>query len=595
MRHKSKIIFSRIVGIYLVTLLGILAVVLLTINECYVDFIKRQRVEYNQQLLSKAAYEMNNFYVHSEYLLEKLSREDKYSIDKFSKDTSDQSVFEKIKQEIDFEQEILQDVYTNGVGEYTKGILIFNDEGTMFYTGMGVFQDKIFIDQVLNCVQEESKKSVSVVQLSTESNKMIGLLKREKTSNRSVLLIINFDKISKMLEQSLLHNKSYCILDASGEVIYENNMELFKNISDFQNLNKETFEQKYHVVLTSVSLDLFSCDLYVVDKPQIIFEDINQLWKKVLSIIGIGCVLGTGLFLSISRKVLFPISQIKQMIHDVALDCDTYLEDTSNDEFGEISKMINFMKSKIKEMSEEQMLLEMKTTEARLQVLQAQINPHFLYNTLDNMYCIAQVEEIQPITILAKNLSEMLRYSINTEQMFVTLEEEIRYIQAYLEIINVRYDNIIELEVDIPEELKTCYVFRLLLQPLVENACLHGILPSETQRGNIYITAIRKENDIFIKVVNNGIILSDQKLEELNKGICKEDANKKKKTKGTGIALSNVNERVQLFYGDIYGIEISRINHFGTCVTIHQRYTEFIPQKKNSKAFSDKYEKTIKV
>ncbi len=574
-------IFSRIAGIYLAISFGILIIVFLTINQYYVSTIKKQRVDYNQQLLSKVAYELNEFYVHSDYLLDRICCEEKYNIDELFLELDACTTFKKIKKELEFEQEIIDEVYTNGIAEYTKGVLVFDDTGRAVYTGRGVLEEQIPVNEMLDSKQDIYKEKLSLLQLPAGRDKIIGLLKtkderKDDRFHQSVFLVIDSEKISNILKQTLLNNRSFFVSDSSGEWIYESGMEEFKDIEDIPIYYKEKFEKKYNVVLTSVSLELFSCHLYVVDKPQIIFEDINKLWKKVFIIIGIGAMMGTVLFLFISKKVLFPIDQIKSMIREVTLDNDTYLDDTSNDEFGEISKMINSMKTKIKDLSEEQMLLQVKTTEARLQVLQSQINPHFLYNTLYNIYCIAQIEEVHPITILAKNLSEMLRYSINTEQMFVTLDEEIKYVQAYLEIINVRYENSIELVIDIPEDLRKCIVFRLLLQPLVENACIHGILPSEMQRGNIYITAVRKEDDIFIKVVNSGNNLSDEEIEGLNSRIrlCSMKQKGTTNGNGTGIALCNVNERVRLFYGEKYGLEISRVNHFGTCVKIHQKYVE---------------------
>lgn len=580
--HKSKMIFSKIAGIYLAVSFGILIIVFLTINQYYVSAIKKQRIDYNQQLLSKVVYELNEFYVHSDYMLQMICNEEKYNIDDLFQEINTCTTFEKIKKELEFEREIINEVYANGISEYIKSVLVFDDTGRAVCTGRGVLKEPIPVNEILDPARDIFKEKLSLIQLSAGRDKIIGLLKdgnagREDRFHQSVLLVIDFEKISNVLKQTLLNNRSFFVVDSSGEWIYESGMEAFKDREDISISDKQKFEKKYNVVLTSVSFDLFSCELYVVDKPQIIFEDINKLWKKVFAIIVIGVIMGTVLFLSISKRVLFPIDQIKKMIREVALDSDTYLDETSNDEFGEISKMINSMKSKIKELSEEQMILQVKTTEARLQVLQSQINPHFLYNTLYNIYCIAQIEEVHPITILARSLSEMLRYSINTEQMFVTLEEEIKYIQAYLEIINVRYDNSIELVVDIPEDLRKCIVFRLLLQPLVENACIHGILPSEMQKGNIYITAVREDEDIFIKVVNSGKTLSDEEIEELNSRIrfCK--TRQKSTTNGTGIALCNVNERVRLFYGEKYGLEISRVNHFGTCVKIHQKYVERIP------------------
>ena len=578
-KKKSKIIFFKISVVFLATVLGLLIVTLLTINQYYVSFLKEEKIKYNQQLLSKVYYDVHNLYIHSDYLIDILDNEEKYAIDKFFGPEHEETLFDKIKQEIDFEEEIIRAVYTNGLGEYTKAVLIFDNNGNTFCTDKGALDIKIIEDQVFGQITSGKKQKISTVKFELEGEVYAGLLRNNSDMSQHSVIIIDYNKIAEVFKSTILDNRSFFVRDNSGECIYKSNMDELEQKFNLSDLDNKELESSEDFIVTSTYLDLFDGKLYVVDRPKIIFQDIDSLWRKVGGIIVIGSVAGTILFLYLSRRVLFPISQIKKMIHEVEQDYDTYLRVDSNDELGEIAENINYMKNKIKRLSEDQMLLEIKTTEARLQALQAQINPHFLYNTLDNIYCIAQIEEIEPITILSRNLSEMLRYSINTEDKFVTLSQEVSYIKSYLKIINVRYDDIIDLVIDIPEDILSCFVFRLSLQPLVENACLHGILPSEDHKGKVYINASKEGDDITIKVINSGVLLSDKELEQLNRGIQGDTTDIKREYKGNGIALSNVNERIQLFFGPNYGLEIKRLNGYGTCALVKQRYNSCNPDR----------------
>lgn len=591
-RDKSGGVFIKIALVYTMVLLVVLAFVGITINSFCIKFIKEQRMKYNSQILEKAAYEMDGFYNHMNYLLSQLSNEDKYSKAKAQLSVDGESLFSKIKREVDFADSVKAATYANGIGEYYNGILFFDAENESYYIGSGKVDSKVSLlpyvkaaheDKspggigIMGPMQETFKNNYGnekVVGFIKESNKGMSETSDKNGDNQYVMITIELDKLVGILKDILLDDKGFFITDAKDKVIYESGLDKI-NIrpEELKEQNGSVNVGGEKILVTSAALEQFGWHLSVAEGEDVLFQDVTLLMKQVALFIGLGSLLGTGLFLMISRKVLFPIELLKNMLHQVARDNETYLEVVPADEAGEISRVINEMKKRIKKLTENQYLLEMKTTEARLQVLQSQINPHFLYNTLDNIYCIAQIEEIEPITILTKNLSEMLRYSIDTKQMFVSLAEEIRYLKAYLNIINIRYEDRVSLKIQVEECVTDCQVFRLLLQPLVENACIHGILPSKVVKGIICITAKKDGKDVVIEVRNNGVILSDDKLKEISKKLAGEGSFVPRECrKGAGIALENVNERIRLFYGKEYGMTMERIDGWGTCVRIRQKY-----------------------
>lgn len=593
-RDRPSGIFIKITLVYAMGLLVVLAFVGITINSFCIKFIKDQRMKYNTQILEKASYEMDGFYTHMNYLLSQLSNESKYSMAKIRIPAEGESLFSKIKREVDFTDSVKAAAYANGIGGYYQGILFFDEVNHSYYIGGGTVDPKVsllpfarkaagdispggmgLIGPMYETYKKDYSKDQAVVGFIKKSNKGMDETAGEPENHAQyVMITVSLDKLVGILKDILLDDKGLFITDAKDRVIYESGLDDIhvrpENIKE-QNGSVKVGGKK--ILVTSVSLEQYGWHLSVVEEEEVLFQDVTLLLKQVVLFIGIGSLIGTLLFLMISRKVLFPIELLKNMLHQVAKDNETYLEVVSADEAGEISGMINEMKKRIKKLTENQYLLEIKTTEARLQVLQSQINPHFLYNTLDNIYCIAQIEEIEPISILTKNLSEMLRYSIDTKQMFVSLTEEIRYLKAYLNIINIRYEDRVTLEIQVEECVADCQVFRLLLQPLIENACIHGILPSQEKKGIIRITAKKDEGDVIIEVRNNGVILSDERLGQINKKMGGEDQTLfQERRKGVGIALENVNERICLFYGKEYGMTIERIEDWGTCVRIRQKY-----------------------
>lgn len=574
MKNKAEGTFIKIAAIHAVTMIIVMVTIGTFIYIYCFEFIKKQRVDYNRQLLSQISYEAEHFFSRINTMLESFSSEDKYSVLQFQP-MEKESVFEKIKRQVNFEENVKECIYANGLGGLSASVMMIEDNKLICYKGQ---EGTSFVEYAATYPPSDSKGKTSILtydswdylKKASGERQAVGFVKSKK---RTALISVDMNNIMSLLGASFLEERSFFITDKDGQVIFYKDMERYrdKRKASSGKVNFSDMAKDRKVLLTSLKLDLFAWKLNVVDSKNVVFKDIYQLWMKMFLIIFIGTVINMILFVLITRKVLFPIHLIKRFIHQVGVDSDTYLEVTKG-EIGEISQMINTMKEKIKDLTENQYTLEMEMTKSRLQVLQSQMNPHFLHNTLDNIYCIAQVEEIEPITVLAKRLSQMLRYSINTEKMFVTLNEEIEYIKAYIEILSVRYENKISLFTDIEEGLADCYVFRLLIQPLVENACMHGILPSNLSKGEVKIFAKRLGRDIEIIVENNGIILSDSQLRNINENMNSIDCGQESLKKGAGIALSNIKERIRIFYGKEYGLHYERVDGYGTRALILQKY-----------------------
>ncbi|MBU5445109.1 sensor histidine kinase [Paenibacillus sp. MSJ-34] len=220
------------------------------------------------------------------------------------------------------------------------------------------------------------------------------------------------------------------------------------------------------------------------------------------------------------------------------------------DEVGMLSVRFNFMVGRINELVNSVYKERIAKQQAEFQVLMAQINPHFLYNTLGTIKWFARMKGQSEIEKMTGSLFELLKSSVRRTSEFHTLAEEIMLLDNYIFIQKMGYGDELQIKFDIDERLLQCYVPYLSLQPLLENAILHGIEPS---KGNALITirAWRENERIYLVVEDNGVGMDEQKIEQIVNGRGQED----KRFPGmSSIGVRGVNERIQLYYGKEYGL-----------------------------------------
>ena len=204
-----------------------------------------------------------------------------------------------------------------------------------------------------------------------------------------------------------------------------------------------------------------------------------------------------------------------------------------------------------------------KLREAELEILQVQINPHFLYNTLDTIVWLAEAGDNEQVVNMVEVLSDFFRASLNGGKDIVTLEEEYRHVSSYLQIQQVRYKDILEYEIKLPEELGQVQIPKITLQPLVENALYHGI-KNKRGKGLIRVYAYKKNDLCVIAVEDNGRGMTPEKLAEIKAGLLRQREEEKE-----SYGLYNVNERIRLRFGNQYGLSFYSEDHAGTKVEIY--------------------------
>ena len=252
------------------------------------------------------------------------------------------------------------------------------------------------------------------------------------------------------------------------------------------------------------------------------------------------------------RKPIEKLEEVTAVLADGTLDAR--ITDTEVTELRNLTMQVNTMADRLESMMKKSELDAKRLRKAELRTLQAQINPHFLYNTLDAIVWKAEAGETEEVIGLTSSLSDFFRISLSSGADWIPLSQEKKHIEGYLKIQQTRYRDIMNYEIDIPDEIGHYYMLKLLLQPLVENALYHGI-KIKRGGGTIYVIT-REENGYLVFLVKDtGCGMTPEQLEELNRRIKKE--NPKVSEGGGGFGLVNVNMRIRLYYNEPEGLQIT--------------------------------------
>ena len=234
----------------------------------------------------------------------------------------------------------------------------------------------------------------------------------------------------------------------------------------------------------------------------------------------------------------------------------------TSDEIAVLGESVNEMTEKLEVMVNKIKEDERKMRYAELRLLQEQINPHFLYNTLDTIVWLIEGKDSENAVKMVVSLSEFFRLVLSKGKEYITIQEEEQHILSYLQIQQARYRDILEYDVDISQEIYPYKILKMTLQPLVENALYHGI-KYKRAKGKITITGSLKNQKIYLMVEDNGVGMEQEELEQLRIEIqrpCKETE--------SGFGLANVNERIRMNFGAEYGMTIESAKGEGTRVRI---------------------------
>lgn len=397
-----------------------------------------------------------------------------------------------------------------------------------------IFNDKPFDDVMADIDEVESVAEV-----------LINTARSKECKTRAV----NIQRYLKNLRAHVLEVKAN--IDSDG--LYDDRIKILENkiYITTELIHNTIMEYTYYI---TIELEDFRTGMH---------SSMIKSFELTAVIVGVIAIGALFISLIISESISKPIKQLGMITNQVAKGDLSVRSDIKNGaEVKVLSDSLNIMIEKLSNLIETVKSEQTSLREAELRLLQEQINPHFLYNTLDTIIWLAETNKSETVIDMVSSLSAYFRSSLSKGKNIVTLHDEILHVRSYLSIQKLRYGDILEYEINIPDELTYCRVPKITLQPLVENALYHGI-KNKRGKGRIEINGIFKDGNLILTIEDNGLGMKPERLMQVIDGIYDNDENNK-----NFFGLYNVNKRIQLYYGTEFGIRMESTYGEGTRVEV---------------------------
>lgn len=308
-------------------------------------------------------------------------------------------------------------------------------------------------------------------------------------------------------------------------------------------------------LFSTYSNDTTKWSIINVITKQELESDSDYIQKILLGVIFIMTALSIFAAAVISSHITKPLDKLAETMSKVEVGNLKVETEFDNSEVGKIGNRFKSLVNNNLELRDHLLNLELREKDAQLLLLQSQINPHFLYNTLDALYFMALIEQADDIADMVQALSNMFKLSLNKGDKLITLHDEIEHMKDYMKIQNFRFHDRFTLHIDVDEEILDEKILTFILQPILENAVYHG-LESKIGPGNISLSVKPNGDNLSISIKDDGVGIEDMALFE------------------KGYAIKNIKERIKLFYGEEYHLTIASERNIGTTVSILIPYSE---------------------
>lgn len=387
-----------------------------------------------------------------------------------------------------------------------------------------------------------------------------------------VLLVdVNFKTIDDLCRRVSLGKKGYVyIVDSAGNIVYHPQQQLIYVALKYENLetalkysygsyiDHSNGAERLITIKTVNKIGWKIVGVSYMDEVVTTRKELSSyfIWLLVLIIPSILLISAY-----MSARISQPIKRLERSMKLVEQgDFDISLQVKGAYEVEQLSKRFNIMLSRIRQLMDQIIYEQEAKRKSELDVLQAQINPHFLYNTLNSVIRMVGVGKTEEVITTISSLSKFFRISLSRGKNVITVQEELEHVRNYLIIQKIRYKNRFDYEIAAEEEALHCKCLKLILQPLVENAIYHGI-EMMADKGEIRITASVVGDKVLFEVRDNGLGIPPQQLEQILLGHTRSE-------NGSGVGVKNVHERIRLYYGEGYGLEFESQLEEGTTVKV---------------------------
>ena len=384
------------------------------------------------------------------------------------------------------------------------------------------------------------------------------------------LVDLNLSVISEICSQVNLGKRGYVfIVDSGGNIVYHPQQQLI-----YSNLKSELIDKAMHTDsfvtydgdesrIYSVHDTKFGWKIVGVAYTDELVTNKHTIQSSFLLLAVFGLAITLLLSFVLSHRFSKPIRNLQDKMKQVEKgNFDIRAEIEQENEIGQLGRTFNLMVGHTKELMSEIIKNEETKRKSELKVLQSQINPHFLYNTLDSIIWMAEGKKHEEVVLMTSALAKLFRASINKSDELVPVFIEIEHIRSYLLIQKMRYKEKLDYRIDVSKDIMACKTIKILLQPFVENAIYHGI-KNKPGCGLITISGGEKDGKLVFTVEDNGLGMTPEQLRHIL--VPKTGT---KRGKGAGVGIANVHERIQLYFGTSYGVSFESEPEKGTRVTL---------------------------
>lgn len=421
---------------------------------------------------------------------------------------------------------------------------------------------------VQNIFENKSGRYYWVVSLS----RGVELTNDGKMSGGILLVDMNFSGIQQLFTEVNNDGKGYVyLIGRDGEIIYHPRQNLiFSNIIQENNQTASTYDEGVHneefqgeqrvVVVKTVGYTGWKI-VSVVSKESL-FSDLNQ--TRMMALLNLVLAIFLMIFVNqyVAVRITDPLKKLEKSIQGIEMKQQPVVYIGGPPEIQHLGLTIRFMVEELQELTDKMVKEQEEKRKNELDALQSQINPHFLYNTLDSIMWMIESERYEDAVSMVQALGRLLRISLSRGKNVIFVGDELQHARSYLAIQRYRYKNKFTSYFEVEPDIEQYKTIKLVIQPLIENAIYYGMEYMDGE-GEIHIRAYTREQDLYLEVEDNGPGMPEEQVEHLLTG------GEKARQKGSGIGLKNVNQRIQLYFGTQYGLEIESEPDEGTVVRIH--------------------------
>lgn len=393
-----------------------------------------------------------------------------------------------------------------------------------------------------------------------------------RASKGAVFIDLNYSAISELCDQNSIGDKGYVfIVDQDGNIVYHPQQQQLYN-----ELQTENIDAVMNAKTDTVTVGKGEHEkIYTISRSEktgwtvVGCMNVAELLKgsrqaqRVYVVCAAGLIV-LALILSrlLARNITYPIQRLRDSMKKVQTgEFSTIdLEVSSENEIGSLTKSFNVMTHRIQELMAQNIHEQEQKRKSELKALQSQINPHFLYNTLDSIIWMAEGKKNEEVVLMTASLARLLRQSISNEDELVSIGQEAEYARSYLTIQKMRYKDKLEFQIDISPAIFGVKIIKLVLQPIIENAIYHG-LKYKDSKGFLIVRGYREGEKAVLEVEDNGVGMDEETLSHIFE-------KHKVNYHSNGVGVYNVQKRLKLYYGEEYGIVYKSKKNEGTRAVI---------------------------